>query len=166
MTPRESEALQVLGLIYLECLERSWIYIFFYGASSLLEVRGSSICLTTGVFLALFSASVVIFVFVSYKCAYSLARPDASKSHRRRGFSKRATAVMFVTTVINLLLFSLSTGSQVAISIMVIRRSLNPDINLPLSEIALPRPGLVRSMSWSMILVAFWASYLPVSIKL
>ena len=82
MTPRESEVLQVLGLIRLGRLEELSIYIFFYGASSSLEVRDSSTSSITGVFLVLFSASVVIFAFVSCKrpSSYSLAKPDTPKN--------------------------------------------------------------------------------------
>ena len=100
------------------------------------------------------------------QCAYSLARPDAPKSHRRRGFFRRATA-MFVTTVINLLLFSLSTGAQVAITILVFQEPVDLVLDSPLSEIPIPRPGLtVNSGTWSTILVAIWATFLPVSTKL
>ena len=167
MTPRESEVLQVLGLTYLGRLIVPSIFVFFDGASSSLQVRNSSTRLIIGVFLVLFSASVVIFAFVSYKRAYSFARSDTPKSHRRRGLSRRATAVMFVTTVINLLLFTLNTGMEVAsLTTLIRQKSLNLDIDLPLSKIPIPRPGLVSSVSWSMILVTFWTTYLPVSIKL
>ena len=98
------------------------------------------------------------------RAAYSLPTTNIQKSHRRRGFSRRATAAMFVTTVINFLLFSLNTGIQTATFITVIQKPLNSDIP-PLSEVPIPKAGLVRSMSWSMILIAFWAAYLPVSIK-
>ena len=112
-------------------------------------------------FLVLFSASVVIFAFVSCQGVYFLAKSDAPKSHRRRGFSRRATAAMFVTTVINLLLFSLSTGTQVAITITTFQEPLKLDIDSSLSEIPIPKPGLV-----STILVAYWTTFLPVSVKL
>ena len=168
MTPRESEVLQVLGLTYLGRFIVPLIFVFFDGASSgsSLEVRDSSTCSITGVFLVLFSASVVIFAFVSCKDPYSLARSDPPKSHRRRGFSSRATAAMFATTATNLLLFTLNTGLQVTELAMNIQPPLNPDTGLPLSEISIPRPELVGKVVWNMVLVAFWVSYLPVSIKL
>ena len=163
MTPQESEVLQVLALnFYLARLEQSSICVFFYGASSSLEVRGSSTSSITGVFLVLFFASAVIFAFVSYKIgAYSLTKPDAPKSHRRRGFSSRTIAAVFVTTVINLLLFSLHAGIQVATFIMIIRNPPNPDVDHPFSEMV-----LANVMIQNMVLVTFWAAYLPVSIKL
>ena len=115
-----------------------------------------------GVFIILFSASIVIFVFVfsSLQVACFLARPDPPKFHRRRGFSNRATAAMFVGTVINFLLFSLSTGTETAMFIVSIRRALILDIEYPLSEkqelVGLPNP----------IIAQLWSANLPVSNKL
>ena len=103
------------------------------------------------------------------KCLFTLARSDAPKSHRRRGFSSRATAAMFVTTVINLLLFTLHAVTQVVMYIWVFQLPLNlaaeypPDI--PLSEIPIPRPESVGNGIWSKILVIWWAAYIPVSIN-
>ena len=72
---------------------------------------------------------------------------------------------MFVTTVINLLLFSFSAGTQVAISVTVFQEPLNPVIDSTLSEILTPKPELVSRGSWSMTLALTWAAYLPVSIN-
>ena len=120
------------------------------------------------------SISCALFCIGRYLCVRSnpakalipLPRLDAQISHRRRGFSKRATAAMFVTTIVNLLLFSLNTGTQLAIFVMVVRKPLDVDIDSPLSDIGVPMPGSVNRVSQNMILVTLWASYLPVSIKL
>ena len=78
MTPLENGLLQRLGFGYLDSLEQLSIYVFFYGASSSLAVQGLSTSPLSGVFLVLFSASVVIFMFVfSFrKAAYFSTRPD------------------------------------------------------------------------------------------
>ena len=76
---------------------------------------------------------------------------------------------MFVTTVINLLLFSLHAITQVALYIMNFQVPLNlaaeylPDIALP--EIPIPRPESVGNGTWSVILVIWWTAYLPVSVN-
>ena len=82
----------------------------------------------------LFSASVIPFVFISCKGTYFLARPDAPKSHRWQGFSNCATAALFIVTIINFLLSSLSTRTEVAIYIVFIRKALILNINYLLSE--------------------------------
>ena len=66
---------------------------------------------------------------------------------------------MFVATVVNLLLASLNTGSQIALFVVFIREALvlNPD--LPLVE----RPQLVNRSIWKLDVVADWAGNLPVS---
>jgi len=69
---------------------------------------------------------------------------------------------MFVTTVINFILSSLCTGTQLALFITVIRKTLVLDIDHPLLE----KAASVESALRNMILVAFWAATLPVSIKL
>ena len=132
-----------------------------------MPVYGSSTSLITGLFFVLFSASVVIFVFVfSYLQAafYFLSRSDPSKFDRRRGFSTRATAAMFITTIINFLLFSLNTGTEVAGFIVLIRKGLMIilDIDYPSSE----KPELVNNALRNVNLVGSWAGTLPVSIKL
>jgi len=78
MTPPESQILQDLGLNFLLTFEDVAIHLSFYGASSSLVVAYyvTHPTLMTGVFCVLFSISVVIFVFVSCKRAYSLTRPD------------------------------------------------------------------------------------------
>ena len=80
MTPLESKLLQTLGLAYLRILEQLAILIFFYGASLLVPVYGSFTSLMTGLFFVLFSASVVIFVFVFsfLQAACFWLRPDPS----------------------------------------------------------------------------------------
>ena len=112
----------------------------------------------------LFSASLVIFVFVfSFRnVTHSAARPDHPKFDRRRGFSNRATAAIFVATVINFLLLSLFTGSQVAMFVVSIRKTLILDIDHPLSE----RPELVNNALRNANLASVWALTIPVSIKL
>ena len=137
-----------------------------YGASSSTPVYSSSesTSLITGLFFILFSASVVIFVFVfSFLQAafYFLSRSDPSKFDRRRGFYTRATAAMFIATAINLLLFSLNTGTDVAAFIVFIRKSLL-DINHPLSE----KRELVNKMLRIVNSLRSWANILPVGIKL
>ena len=65
MPTLEGEFLQGLGLDYLHALEQLSISIFFYGASSLVVYDSSiSSIILAGVFVVLFSASVVIFMFV------------------------------------------------------------------------------------------------------
>ena len=120
--------------------------------------------LIKGVFLALFSASVVIFVFVFsfLRVAYFLGRPDSSRFHRRRGFSNRATAAMFMVTVINFLLFSLASGTELATITLFIRKALILDIEYPLSE----KRGLVKNTLQSLRTLLFWSASLSVSINL
>ena len=69
---------------------------------------------------------------------------------------------MFAATVINFLLSSLNAGTQVALFIVFIRKALILDIDYPLSE----KPELVNQALQNMNIVADWATYLPVSIKL
>ena len=64
MTPLESELLQHLGTFSLLNVAQLSIGIFFYGASSKLVVHGPSTSLIKGVFVILFSALVVILMFV------------------------------------------------------------------------------------------------------
>ena len=103
------------------------------------------------------------------KCLFTLARSDTPKSHRRRGFSSRATAAMFVTTVINLLLFTLHAVTQVVLYISTFQEPLNPAAeNLPdiaLPEIPIPRPESVGNGAWSVVLAIWWTAYLPVSVN-
>ena len=73
---------------------------------------------------------------------------------------------MFVTTVINLLLFTVQTVTQVVTYISSFQEPLNPNIDAPPSEIPLPRPELVGDGTWSVALVIWWTAYLPVSINL
>ena len=78
MTLLAETKLQKLGITFLYNVEELSIGIFFYGASSSLLVYGPSTSSIIGVFLALFSASVVIFMFVFFfpRVAYFLVRPD------------------------------------------------------------------------------------------
>ena len=93
-----------------------------------------------------------------------LSRSDPSKFDRRRGFSTRVTAAMFIATVINFLLFSLRTGTEVAGFIVFIRKGLMIilDIDYPLSE----KRELVNNALRNVNLVGSWSETLPVSIKL
>jgi len=116
-----------------------------------------------GVFVVLFSASVVIFVFVISCLEHRLlARPDPSKPDRRKGFSNRPTAAVFVATVINFVLFSLVTGTQVAIFVVSIRKALILDIDYPLSE----KLEVVKKVVWNLDIVIDWAGNTPVSTNL
>ena len=89
-------------------------------------------------------------------------RPDHPKFDRRRGFSHRATAPMVVATVVNFLLSTLNTGSQVATFIMFIRKGLILDIDYLLSE----KQELVNNASRNTNIVGLWAQTIPVSGKL
>jgi len=158
MTPVEGELLLDIGLDHFESLVQLSISVFFYGASFSLTAWGSSTSLISGVFVVLFSASVVIFTFVfSFRKAIYF-----SPSHdRRKGFSNRVTAAMFVTTVINFLLSSLNTGIQVAAFIVLIRKA-------PILDTDYEKPDLANtgSVLQNITVVAFWTANLPVSFKL
>ena len=160
MTPLETELLQQLGIDYLQEVERISIFVVFYGAlASLVDlVYGSSTRSTKGVFVILFSASVVIFVSVSSFLRF-LVRPDTTRFHRRRGFSNRTTAAMFIMTVINFLLSSLHTGTEVVAFTVFIRKAL---IEYPLSE----KPELVLDVLQNLNIVIYWSENLPVSSNL
>lgn len=87
---------------------------------------------------------------------------QAPKLDRRKGFSNRVAAGIFVTTVINFILSTLSTGSYVWAFIVIIRKALILDINYPLSEM----PELISNALLARNLLADWAGNLPVSINL
>ena len=71
---------------------------------------------------------------------------------------------MFVATVVNFLVSSVTTGNEVAYFIVFIRKALILDIDHPLSE---KRELVNRDRALqNMITVNFWASNIPVSIKL
>ena len=100
-------------------------------------------------------------------CLFSPSKKPLISQHalipdRRRGFSNRMTAVMFVATVVNFILYSLSTGSDVAGFIVFIRKALILDLDYPLSE----KPELVNNALRNMNLLTLWATNFPVSIKL
>ena len=84
------------------------------------------------------------------------------KLDRRRGFSNRMIAAMFIATVINFLSSSLSAGVAIGYFIVLIRKSLILDINYPPSE----QSGLVNGALQNIGTVAVWAVTLPVSTKL
>ena len=69
---------------------------------------------------------------------------------------------MFVMTVVNFLLSSLSTGSDVAGFILFVRKALILDIDYPLPE----KPELVNNALRGVNAVGLWAGDLPVSIQL
>ena len=162
MMPLESELPQHHAIRYLHLVEQLSFAIFFYGASSSLVVHRPSTSLThKGVFVVLFSASVVIFMFVFsfLQVAYFLARPDSLRFHRRRGFSNRLIAAMFVMTVINFLLFSLYIGAFVTAFItMFIRKALILDIDYPLTE----KLELVNNALQNLEIVELWSANLLV----
>ena len=164
MTPLESELLQHLGIVSLYNVEQLSIAIFLYGASSLLVVYSPSISSIKGIFVVLFSASVVFFMFVFsfMRIAYFLARPDPLRFHRRRGLFNRATAAMFVVTVINFLLTSFGIGTTVATFILSFRKALTPDVEYPLSE----KRELVDKALQNLSIADVWSASLPVSSNL
>ena len=158
MAPRR---LQNLRIVFLYTVEKLTIGIFFYGASSSFMVYGSYTSTTKGIFVVLFSASVAIFVFV-FSFPYFLARADDPIFHRRRGFSNRAIAAMFVVTVINFLLIGLAHGTMVATFIVSFRKALTPDIEYPPSK----KGELVNEVLQNLMIIDFWSANLPVSSNL
>jgi hypothetical protein len=84
------------------------------------------------------------------------------KLDRRKGFSNRATAIVFIATIINFLLSSVNAGTQVVQFIVFIRKVLILDIDHPLSE----KRELVDNALHNLDIVNFWAADLPVSVKL
>jgi len=118
-----------------------------------------------GVFVILFSASIIIsvFVFSFSRGRFILSKNWSPEIYRRKlgreGFTKRATAAMFVATVINFLLSSLNTGTHVVVFITSIRKALILDIDYPL----LGKPQLVNTALQNLNIVDFWAGILPVS---
>ena len=94
--------------------------------------------------------------------AKSLNSQQAPKLDRRKELSNRAAAAMFVTTVMNFILFSLNTGTQVAVFITSIRKALVLDIDYPLSV----KPDMVSGALPNMSTVANWAISLAVSVEL
>ena len=162
MTPLQTELFQQLGILCLYNVQELSIGIVFYGVSCSLLVYGPSTSLIKGVFIGLFSASVVIFVFVpsSPRVTYFLTSPDPTRFYRRRGFSNRLAAAIFVVTVINCLLFSLNTGTQVAVFIALIQKTLIIlDTDYPLRE----RQDVVNSALRNLKIVNYWSESLPVS---
>lgn len=75
MTPLEGELLQRLALDHLQNIVGLSISGFFYGVFSSLVVCGSSTSSISGVFVVLFSASVVIFAFVLSFCKPLISKP-------------------------------------------------------------------------------------------
>ena len=164
MTPLENKLIQRFGIVSLYNVEELSIGIFFYGASSSPMVHGPFTSSIKGVFVVLFSASTSTFllVFALLPVTFFLARPDPPRFHRRRGFSNRATAAMFVVTVINFLLFSLAIGTVIATFIVLFRKALTLDNEYPLSE----KGELVKNALQNLIIVQFWSSYLSVRTNL
>ena len=123
--------------------------------------RDSSTSSIPGVFIVLFSASVIIFVFVLSrgKVAYF---SKLLKLDRRKGFSNRATAAVFAATVINFILSSVNTGITISGFIIYIRTALLLNIDYPLLE----KPELAGNAPHYLAIVSLWAVYFPVSIKL
>ena len=123
MTPHESQFLQDFGLSYLRRLEVLSISIFFYGAPSCsryeahAQVRYQECLLYSSLNQSLSSCS-----FSPLANLKSLISQQSPKLDRRKGFSNRATAAVFVATVINFLLSSLNIGIGVAISIIDIQK--------------------------------------------
>ena len=106
-------------------------------------------------------------------CSYSLSCKPLifcldlilqSKFNRRRGFSKRPTAVIFAATVINFFFSSLNTGNQVAGSIVLLRKALM--IILDVDYPPLEKPKLINNALRNTNIVSMWVSTVPVSIRL
>jgi len=166
MTPLESELLQRLGVDHLLSLEALSIYVFFYGVYSSLVAR---VCLIhkfdnriVRCTLRRIGARYLCVGFLLLWNRLFLNKTSSLKLDRRKGFSNRAAAAMFAVTVINFLLSSLNTGSQVASFIVFIRKALILDIDHPLSEKQEPVTNALRNIN----IVSFWAESLPVSITL
>lgn len=165
MTPFESQALQGLGIAYLESIESLSIFIFFYGAS---RVAARHVWLIHEfdnriVRCAFFCVGHCLRVrFVLPAGHLFLARPDPPIFRRRRGFSNHAIAAVFVATVINFLLFSIRAGSDIAKFVVFIRTALILDINYPLLE----DQELVNNAIGSVDTVITWTQTLPVSSNL
>jgi len=70
---------------------------------------------------------------------------------------------MFTATVINFLVSSLRTGTQVALFIVLIRKALILDTDYPLSE---KRGTVNKALRNTNIVVRLWVTNIPVSIKL
>ena len=108
--------MQSLGIDYLEHFEILSINCRFLWCVPLTVYGPTSS--VKGVFVVLFSTSVVtlVFVFSFLQVAYFLARPDTPCFHRRKEFSNRTTAAMLVTVaaVTNFFLSSLGTEAQVS----------------------------------------------------
>ena len=94
------------------------------------------------------------------KATHFSARPGPAKFDRRRGFSTRVTAFIFVTTVIDFLLYSVTTGNQVALFIVLTRKAIL-EIDYPMSE----KQDLVHKAVRNYDLILFWAGTPPVSIN-
>ena len=160
MPTLEGESLQGLGLDYLHALEQLSISIFFYGASLFVVYDSSTSSITlAGVFVVLFSASVVIFMFVLSFLEATDFLPVLLKFDRRRGFPNRTTAAMFAATFINFSASSLKAGNHVAGFVVFVRTAL---MDHPLSE----KPEMVNDALRKMELVTLWAGSFPVSSNL
>jgi len=117
--------------------------------------------LVPGVFVVLFAASIIIFMFVFF-CLRSrlyLSKTDPPKPDRRKGFSNRTTAVMFVATAINFLLTSLVIGTEVSMFIVSVRKALILDTDFLLSE----KLELVKKVVWKLDIAIEWTGSIPVS---
>ena len=161
MTPLESKLLQQLGIHYLRNVELLAFPVFFYGAPSSLVVHASpSTSSIKGAFVVLFSASVVIFMFVFsfLRFVHFLARPNPPRFRRRRGFSNRLIAAMFVMTVINFLLSSLYIGAGAAFITVYIRKALILNTDHPLPE----KGELIKNALQSLNIILLWSGNIPV----
>ena len=162
MTPLETEVLQRLGTNYLQVLEKLAISVFFYGASSFLVDGISKTYKFDKRTLRCTFHCVGHYLHVRFSSLPVLARPNPPSFHRRRGFSNRATAAMFMMTIINFLLSSLNTGTGVAAFVVFVRKALILDIEYPLSE----KPELVNNALQNLNIIIYWTDNLPVSSSL
>jgi hypothetical protein len=71
-------------------------------------------------------------------------------------------AAMFLATVINFILSSLSTGSDIAGFVVFIRKAIILDIDYPFSD----KPQLVDQALQNLNLLTVWTTNFPVSIEL
>ena len=166
MTPLETELLHQLGILRLLDIEILSIQVFFYGASSestLVTMLGPSTS-SAKVSLLYFSLrrSLSSCTFPPSASQCFLVRPDLPRFHRRRGFSNRIRAATSIVTFINFLLFSLTTGIDVAKLFVLIRRDFIFDINYPLLE----KRASVKNPFQDLNVVSLWSMNLPVSSNL
>jgi len=111
----------------------------------------------SGVFIVLFSASIVMFMFVA------ILKKGTSEDDfdlcRRRGLSSRATVAMFAISGLSFLLATLYVGAVITAFVPVIRKTLVDNIDEPLSV----RLTLAHDAAKGYNIMMKWSINLPVS---